>query len=585
MAGTSSERDGVEAGEEPPTSAPTSLLPTRRLWPFGVVLTLVLIGGALLAWRTLSQPHPLRVLVAIDFDGYWWEGSVPAAQLADELGEMLSRLGFEPVRAGDPQTAAVLEDAADPRDAARKLDAAFLIVARIRPHVEALPIDGGFFEVRAEGELTVEHLASSEALVTQALTTFAAARDRDKALGSCAESAARQALDIALPAMMEQEAVKAIVGGRDPRLVDQLAPAATFVGARGAELRRANAAYVDLDAARRAEEKGGGSITFHSAIDAEDNLVAVGARGALVTTAPVRPYYSPSSLELLRDTSLETLSWRKLEPNANDELLWRGYNAFTYPSAAATGQVALIEDLYGWARGVSVVAPDGKLVRLAVEHTRKPSEPRMSPDGRALAYVDRACRECPKSIVVRDTIGNSELYRTPDSWALGEFAWLDATGLIVAAARDDELGLWVIDVKTGALAPLFEGDALPREPVSNGALVVAVLGDQLVSIDPSTRHFSAHDVGGRPSAPALSPDGRRVAFELTTKGGPYPNIAIMQLATSKVTSVTENRSPDRFPLFTPDGRRVVFEARNIDPVFGRRRAVVRIASVDAPRDE
>jgi Tol biopolymer transport system component len=76
-----------------------------------------------------------------------------------------------------------------------------------------------------------------------------------------------------------------------------------------------------------------------------------------------------------------------------------------------------------------------------------------------------------------------------------------------------------------------------------------------------------------------------VAFELTTKGGPYPNIAIMQLATSKVTSVTENRSPDRFPLFTPDGRRVVFEARNIDPVFGRRRAVVRIASVDAPRDE
>ena len=56
-------------------------------------------------------------------------------------------------------------------------------------------------------------------------------------------------------------------------------------------------------------------------------------------------------------------------------------------------------------------------------------------------------------------------------------------------------------------------------------------------------------------------------------------IAVLDIASSKVTELTRNDSPDRFPLFSHDGKRVYFEARNVDPVFGARRAVSRIAWV------
>ena len=73
----------------------------------------------------------------------------------------------------------------------------------------------------------------------------------------------------------------------------------------------------------------------------------------LVATADVHPFFSASGLELLRSEALETLGWRPLggEPGPFTRRLWRGYNAFTYPSASGDGQrIALVEDLYGWAR-------------------------------------------------------------------------------------------------------------------------------------------------------------------------------------------------------------------------------------------
>ena len=69
----------------------------------------------------LTEPLPLRVLIAVDVDGYWWEGSKPAAEVADALAAQLADMGFDPVRAGDPDTTQVLEDAPDPVAAARKL--------------------------------------------------------------------------------------------------------------------------------------------------------------------------------------------------------------------------------------------------------------------------------------------------------------------------------------------------------------------------------------------------------------------------------------------------------------------------------
>src|SRR5689334_12246696 len=85
----------------------------RRLWPLAAVCVLVTLclGGAYW-WR--SRPDPFRVLVAIDVGGQWWEGSRPASALADEICEGLSKIGFEPVRAGDPEVARILSTSKSP---------------------------------------------------------------------------------------------------------------------------------------------------------------------------------------------------------------------------------------------------------------------------------------------------------------------------------------------------------------------------------------------------------------------------------------------------------------------------------------
>src|SRR6187401_2600608 len=98
---------------EPPESL-EALVPKRRLWPVFAVLGLVIAAAGVLTFRSMTATDPLRILVAIDLDGYWWEGSQPAARLADELGEHLAELGFDPVKGGDPKVMKALESAKDP---------------------------------------------------------------------------------------------------------------------------------------------------------------------------------------------------------------------------------------------------------------------------------------------------------------------------------------------------------------------------------------------------------------------------------------------------------------------------------------
>jgi hypothetical protein len=592
--------DAVEAerGDEAPVSSQTLGLPTRRVWPVFVVLAALLCGGGLIVWRQMTAPFPLRVLVAIDVDGYWWEGSKAAAQLADELGEQLTKMGFDPVRAGDPETAAILENAESPEAAAKQLRAAFVISASITPKVYELPIDGGFFEVHIDAPVALRHIGESQAAIETMIHTFSGAKTRERALQYSAESAARHALDVALPAMLEHASVKGIVNGSDVKLIDKLNPGVTFAGARATEMKNAEGAYTDLDA-RRNDEEQIAKLTFHSAKDADDNLLCVGPEGVLIASAPVWPYFSATSFELLRDTGLETISWRKLDgahDTTTDKQLWRGYNAFTYPTCASQGRpVAMVEDLYGWARALTILEPGGKPKRLRVEATRKLSEPRVSPDGRAVAVVDKSCRTCQREIAVIDLVSAKEIFRLDDSEMrdIGGYAWLDDSRLMAVCAlanpkggEPSESALWGFDVRDGKRFTLMvtKGYAALRDPASNGTTVVAVHGAAaaIVTLDMSSNEFRSYEVGGRPNAPALSSDGKQVVFELVTKDSPYADIALLDLTSSKVTRITKNQSPDRYPAFSHDGKRILFEARNTDPVFGRKRAVVRIASVPAP---
>ena len=113
----------------------------------------------------------------------------------------------------------------------------------------------------------------------------------------------------------------------------------------------------------------------------------------------------------------------------------------------------------------------------------------------------------------------------------------------------------------------------------------------LLTLDADANTMKRHSLPGAAAAPTFSPDGRKIAFELSNIAhsrsvGSAPlasEIAQLELSSSVVTQLTHNDWADRRPHFSADGATIHFEARNRDPVFGARRRVTRIASISVPR--
>lgn len=589
--------EAVDAqGHDAPAPSLDAVIPKRRVWPLFVVLALVAALGGFGAWRYLTAPLPLRVLVAIDVDGQWWHGSKAAAAVADALAEQLTTMGFDPVRAGDPETSEILEAAKSTLEAARTLRAAFVIEANVKAAPTALPIEGGFVEIRLDDLLSVRHVAEDRPFFEAKMIGWAGAPTQERAQGYIADQVARQALDLGLPALLEHPSIAEILTSHDAKLIDQLAPAKNFATARASEIEHARAAYADLDAKRKVKERADPPPVIVSPTSADDRMVAAGDRQVLLVAAPVTPYYSPSSRRLLRREDLETIEWRREDRAA--EVLWSGYNAFTSPSVSqASGSsplVAMVEDLYGGARSVTLLRSGDRPRRAHLSVERKLSEPRISPSGKRVSVIDKSCRTCPAEIRVLDVSGAEarevRFIGTEDYQDVGVPIWLDDERIVLFAwphGEDVERrdALWSIHVGTAARSALMdpEDGGTWTEPCASPDARKIAIGNvtkgTVVVIDVASLEAKSYEVGGRPGGLAFSPDGMRIAMEIK-KGAPE-NIALLDLQSAVVTLLTDNDTADRHPLFSPDGKRVWFEIHDVDPVFGRKRAVVRVAWVPA----
>ncbi|MEZ4296785.1 MAG: hypothetical protein R3B70_17595 [Polyangiaceae bacterium] len=583
-------------GEQAGPESMELLVPKRRLWPVFAVLGAIVAAAGFFVYRSLTATDPLRILVAIDLDGYWWEGSEPAAKLADELGEELAELGFDPVKGGDPKTLKVLESAKDPREAAKKLGAGFVIEARLAPEIVEHPVKGGYFEVRVDAPVTLTYLDKGTSTEAH-LRGYSGATKKPRAMALLADSMASQALDAVIAQILDHPAVREITEGSDVKLLERLAPARSFAKDRALKVADAEASY-SLRAKER-EEEGPQRVTFLSHNAAEDLLVGVGAGGYFVKTADVTPFFSIHSRELVRRDALETVEWRPLDQKATPTTdpaapkpMWKGYHVYSYPSAQVDGdRVALVEDLFGWAKTITIVDRSGKSRRVRVDPEHRFVDPRIAPGGKFVAVYDRPSQGAPADLMVIETDAGKEVFGVhTENGSLGGFTWLDERRVAFVYVPDgtpeDTRTLGVVDVSKQPLTIERPLQGKPGEDLKNpsasadGSKLAFVLAGEepgIAVVDTSTWIRKVYNVGGGALWPVFSPDGRRVVFMMRGRGN--TDIALLSLETGEVRRLTESSVDESGPRFSGDGKQVLFEVRYRDPAFPRKRWLSRVASV------
>ncbi len=563
--------------------------PSRR-WPIVAALGVLVLGAGIWGVRSLAEPLPLRVVVAIDLEGQFWEDSRPAAAVVNELCQRLDAIGLEPVRGGDPSILKILQNAKNPDESARKLGASFVVTAKLTPEViehERLHSGKGEgpgrgFEARVDGAIEV-HYVGEEPASQGRLVSWAGASERPEALRLLGKSLGMQAFDQVLPHIVEHPSIQAIFKSDDIKLADKVAKAKKYVEVRATRLEEANKSYVDLEQRRAKFDTGPAKVTYHSVMSAQDGIGGVSSLGILVKSADVTPFVAPRTMELSYISGLETLEWRK--PGAPRQVLWAGYHLFSYPSATpGGGPVVFVEDLFGWAKALTVVSPDGKFRRVRTDSEHRYLDPKIAPGGARCALYDRPCRECTANLlVVSLDKGESVFEKSAEdgSFYVG-FAWLGPQTLAYLTTP-------AASEKEAAEAPLMElriADLSKNPPVDTLAWKTAP-GESLAGLEASqdgkrlvmehfqawtklglydveTKKFASIDTGFEAKAPALSPDGKLVAL---TRGG---DLFLWDIEKKQALRLTKNPWRERYPIFSEDGKQIYFESRGEDPLFDRR---------------
>lgn len=582
-------------------------------WPWLILLLAALGAGGYYGWQYSQAPAPLKILLAFDVDGYWWEGSTAAARMTDEVAEDLAALGFEPVRAGTPEVTEQLESAEDLLDAARQLKAAFVISGTLTPKITELPVEDGYFEIQARGEVKVQHQSDAAPQTTLPISAWSGAKKKDRALTLIGEGLATRTAPPLIRALLLHPTLEPLLQqqatGADVDVLAQLKPARDFLSARNKTLGEGEKAYAAQEKRRDAAERGPVPVTRHSHLPADDGLCGAGPEGHLVKTEPSALYYSLSGRKLYQLEGMETLEWRPDEGDA--KVLWAGYNVYSYPSATPAGgyPVMLVEDLYGWAKALTAIGKDGQINRLRIDPEQRYTSPIASSSGAYATYYVRDCyksSECPTRLAALRMADGEGVFEQDPFEGSFEGRALAGDSLLflhrsVSAAEGAELAapepgsversgetLWRVDLsaespkaealwvaptgtRTGWLSASADGQRIAfvitrPEP----ALVWMTLGEGEPKIIP---------VDGAPSAPRFSPDGRRLTFNLVKPREGDEEIFVLDLdGEAAPIQLTDNALRDRYPHFGAQGERIYFESLDRDPNF-RRRYVSVISSV------
>src|ERR1700732_3423709 len=213
---------------------------------------------------------------------------------------------------------------------------------------------------------------------------------------------------------------------------------------------------------------------------------------------------------------------------------------------------------------VEVTKPDGS--RLETSHRW----PVFMPDGRHFLYLAaNFAGHFEKNEIFLGALESTE--KTPIVSASANFAYSDPGYLLYW--RDNALVAQQFDVRSYALSGEArtisdEVQYLPQidlalfDVAGKGTLVVqagkGAAKSQLKGFDRSGKQLSVVGPPGSFANPALSPDGRRVAFDQPDPGGRNEDVWIRELSTDSLMRFTFGPGLNQVPIWRADGNRVLF---------------------------
>jgi len=227
------------------------------------------------------------------------------------------------------------------------------------------------------------------------------------------------------------------------------------------------------------------------------------------------------------------------------------------------------------------VNPDGSGVRRLTTNPDGDRQPDWSPSGRAIAYTIDKPDSAVNFEVARMTAGGTRhrrLTTTEAGQASSQPAWLpDSSGILLRrSGPTSRIGsIWQMGPLGESPHRRFSPPAPPLYPSLAPdmrrvvfASILSPIGDRDRGIFSQNADGSAHttlfDVAGAyDSAPAWSPDGRRVAFESNADvAGANPEgdmeIWVMAADGSAPVQLTRNAAHDEGPAWSPDGRLLAY---------------------------
>lgn len=210
---------------------------------------------------------------------------------------------------------------------------------------------------------------------------------------------------------------------------------------------------------------------------------------------------------------------------------------------------------------------------------RNELDPAISPDGKELAYDAAAAPDGAPHVEVLSLADRKLVYASRDG---SQPTWMpDASSIVFAEGSSGRSRL--VETYGQGVRPVFLADVGDpafggTQPVvsPDGKLVVLSLDDVAVrrSEWSSARRFD-HALGvtdflgtgmkivGRGLDPAISPDGRHIAYVKNVQGREH--VFLADLNGSNATQLTFGADDDESPAFSPGGRRVAFCSVDGDP--------------------